>query len=119
MTTLIWSITDEVVDEACNPKTIAVTQYTSNVCIARRLRMRRSSLGISNREFCARLGIDRYDLEAYEKGAKRVNANLLLRIAKVLDVQPDYFFNGYTGQELSACLESVPLAELKRSVRSS
>ena len=94
MAAQIGSIADEVVDEACDPKAIVITHHTSNICIARRLRMRRSSSGISDREFCARLGIDRYDLEAYERGVKRVNANLLIRIAKLLDVQPDYFFKG-------------------------
>ena len=40
--------------------------------------------------------VDRYDLSAYEQGAKRVSANLLIRIAQMLEVRPDYFFQGYT-----------------------
>ena len=71
----------------------------------RPLQVRRRSLGISQRELCDNLGIYRDDLDAYEHGAKRVSANLLLRIAKLLDVQPDYFFQDYTAEELSACLE--------------
>ena len=70
---------------------------------------RRTSSGITDGELCGRLGIDRYDLSAYEQGAKRVSANLLLRIAQLLGVRPDYFFQGYTAEELSACLESFPL----------
>jgi hypothetical protein len=34
------------------------------------------------------------NLAACEAGAKRINANLLFRIAKSLDVRPDYFFRG-------------------------
>jgi transcriptional regulator with XRE-family HTH domain len=60
---------------------------------------------MSGGELCDKLGIDRDDLVAYEHGAKRVNANLLLRVAELLDVPPDYFFQGYTDHELSACLE--------------
>ena len=56
-------------------------------------------------DLCDKLGIYRDDLDAYEQGAKRVSANLLLRIAKLLDVRPDYFFQDYTAEELSACLE--------------
>ena len=105
MTTLIEPIADTVVARAGSPKTIAIKQYTSNICVGRRLRARRTSSGIAEQELCEKLGIDLYDLEAYEWGLERVSANLLLRIAKVLDVQPDYFFRGYTARELSACLE--------------
>ena len=102
MNTLIESIADP----AGNPKATAITQSTSNICIGRRLRVKRTSSGTSEGGLCEKLGIDRDDLDAYERGAKRVSANLLLRLAKVLDVQPDYFFQGYTAAELSACLES-------------
>ena len=78
----------------------------SNVCIARRLHARRTSRGISERELSEKLGIDHDDLKAYECGETRVSASLLLRIAKILDVKPHYFFQDYTAEELSACLES-------------
>ena len=67
-----------------------------------------TSSGISEGELCETLGIDRHDLSAYEQGAKRVSANSLLRVAKLLDVRPDYFFQGYTAEELSASLELFP-----------
>jgi transcriptional regulator with XRE-family HTH domain len=51
---------------------------------------------------------DRDDLNAYEAGAERVSANLLLRIAKLLDVRPDYFFQDYTERELESCLNGAP-----------
>jgi transcriptional regulator with XRE-family HTH domain len=57
------------------------------------------SRGISEEELCDKLGIDRPDLNAYEQGAKRVRANLLLRIAELLNVRPDHFFRGYTAEE--------------------
>jgi transcriptional regulator with XRE-family HTH domain len=41
------------------------------------------------------LDIDRNHMAAFEAGAERINANLLFRIAKSLDVGPDYFFRGY------------------------
>ena len=106
MATLTWPIAETLVEPAGAGNTATITQYTTNICVGRRLRARRTSSGISEGELCKKLGIDRYDLNAYERGVKRVSANLLLRIAKVLDMRPAYFFQGYTAEELSACLES-------------
>jgi transcriptional regulator with XRE-family HTH domain len=105
MMTLIGLFTDTVLDQAGDAKAIAVTGYTSN-SIGRRLRAKRTAVGMSERQLSDKLGIDRDDLNAYEQGANRVSANLLLRIAKLLDVRPAYFFQGYTAEELRACLES-------------
>jgi transcriptional regulator with XRE-family HTH domain len=104
MMILTWPNADMVVDQG-NRKAVGNPQYTRNRAIGRRLQARRRSFGISERRLCDNLGIYRDDLDAYEHGEKRVSANLLLRIAKLLDVRPDYFFRDYTEEELSACLE--------------
>jgi transcriptional regulator with XRE-family HTH domain len=91
-----------------NGRAATNAQNASDVSIGRRLRVRRTARGISEREVWEELGIDPDDLLAYEAGTKRVRANLLLRIANLLDVAPDYFFRGYTADELAACLESFP-----------
>ena len=67
--------------------------------IGSRVRMKRTSRGMSQQEFSKLLGIGRNDLAAFEAGAKRINANLLFRIAKSLDVRPDYFFRGYVEEK--------------------
>jgi transcriptional regulator with XRE-family HTH domain len=41
------------------------------------------------------LAIDFRDLNSYESGERRVSASLLLRIAKLLNVRPDYFFQDF------------------------
>jgi hypothetical protein len=64
--------------------------------IGGRVRIKRTSRGISGQEFCSALSIDGDELAAFEAGEKRINANLLFRIAKLMDVRPDYFFRGYT-----------------------
>jgi ribosome-binding protein aMBF1 (putative translation factor) len=64
--------------------------------IGSRVRIKRTSRGISEQEFSMSLNIDGNDLAAFEAGEKRINANLLFRIAKLMDVRPDYFFRGYT-----------------------
>src|SRR6202166_3550582 len=111
MTILTWPITPTFIEPV--GEAAPIKQYTSNTCLGRRLRVKRTSSGVSKGELCDKLGFDREDLDAYEQGAKRVSANLLLRIAELLDVRPDYFFQDYTAEELSACLEpSLSLSQL-------
>jgi transcriptional regulator with XRE-family HTH domain len=50
---------------------------------------------MNGEELSKLVGVDPTHLAAYEAGAQRINASLLLRIANVLDVRPDYFFHGY------------------------
>ena len=71
------------------------TSSPSNIRIGNRLRLIRASHGISEKELSVRLGIDYRDLNSYESGERRVSASLLLRIAKLMDVRPDYFFQDY------------------------
>jgi transcriptional regulator with XRE-family HTH domain len=48
------------------------------------------------------VGIGWNDLAAFETGAKRINANLLFRVAKSLDVRPGYFFRGFVEEQPKA-----------------
>jgi transcriptional regulator with XRE-family HTH domain len=50
---------------------------------------------MNGEELSKLVGVDPTHLAAYEAGAQRINASLLLRIANVLDVRPGYFFQGY------------------------
>jgi transcriptional regulator with XRE-family HTH domain len=68
--------------------------------IGSRVRIRRTSLGMSRQELSKRLGVNQHDLAAFENGAERIKANLLFRIAESLDVGPDYFFRGYVEEKL-------------------
>jgi transcriptional regulator with XRE-family HTH domain len=63
-----------------------------------RLRDKRTSAGWSQEQLAERLQIDAKDINAYEKGAKRIPAERLLRLSKVLGVRPVYFF-GLDGEE--------------------
>jgi hypothetical protein len=76
-----------------NPATTVVNSV--DVHVGSRARVRRTSLGISEHELSNLLGLDRGALAAHEAGTERIRASLLLRIAKALDVRPDYFFRGY------------------------
>jgi transcriptional regulator with XRE-family HTH domain len=54
---------------------------------------------MTQQELSKLLGIGRDNLAACEAGEERINANLLLRIANLLDVQPDYFFRSYEKED--------------------
>jgi transcriptional regulator with XRE-family HTH domain len=66
--------------------------------LGRRLRDKRTSFGWCQEELAAKLQIDPKDISAYEKGAKRIPADRLLRLSKMLGVRPVYFF-GFEDQE--------------------
>ncbi len=63
-----------------------------------RLRDKRTSTGWSQEQLAEKLQIDPKEISAYEKGTKRITADRLLRLSKVLGVRPVYFF-GLDGEE--------------------
>jgi hypothetical protein len=92
------------VDESVQPAIDGDSPRKSPVdmWIGSRVRIKRTSRGMSQQELFKLLGIGRNDLAAFEAGAKRINANLLFRMAKSLDVPPDYFFRGYVEEQSMA-----------------
>jgi ribosome-binding protein aMBF1 (putative translation factor) len=68
--------------------------------IGSRVRIKRTSRGMTQQELSQLLDIDGDKLAAYEAGEERINANLLFRITKLLDVRPDYFFRGYVEERV-------------------
>jgi transcriptional regulator with XRE-family HTH domain len=75
---------------------------SDNAAIGSRVRIGRISRGISQQELSRQLEIKSNDLVAYEAGKERINANLLFRIAKLLDLRPDYFFRVSSGEDAKA-----------------
>jgi transcriptional regulator with XRE-family HTH domain len=99
MPSLANSKADELVRREVS---VGVTPRVSSIdmFIASRVRVRRASRGMTQRDLSELLDIDCDTLAAYEAGMKRVNAKQLFQIAKLLDVRPDYFFRGYTKEDL-------------------
>jgi transcriptional regulator with XRE-family HTH domain len=77
----------------------ATTQASVDMFIGSRVRVKRTSRGMTQQEFSELLDIDCDTLAAHEAGVERINARLLFQIAKLLDVRPDYFFRGYTTED--------------------
>ena len=64
--------------------------------VGRRLRRRRTSLGISQEQLGAALGLTFQQIQKYEKGQNRIGAGRLYRLANILSVPVQYFFEGLT-----------------------
>jgi DNA-binding transcriptional regulator YiaG len=102
MTSVMTAISDGLSESFDAPlsKTAPWTTISpSNIRIGDRLRLLRKSHGISEKELSERLGIDCEDLQQYESGGRRMSAGVLLRIAKLLDVRAEYFFQDYAKGE--------------------
>ena len=60
--------------------------------VGKRIAVRRTLCGLSKQKLGARLGVDPMEVEAYEKGEKRLGCRLLLETAKHLKATPRFFF---------------------------
>lgn len=59
-----------------------------------RVRMRRKLLGVSQDQLAESLGLTFQQVQKYERGANRISASKLFRIAEILGVDVSYFFDG-------------------------
>jgi transcriptional regulator with XRE-family HTH domain len=73
-----------------------------------RLRDKRMATGWSPEQLADKLQIDPKEVYEYERGAKRITADCLLRLSKILDVRPVYFF-GFEDNERPANQEVARL----------
>jgi transcriptional regulator with XRE-family HTH domain len=58
------------------------------------LRQRRIALGISQEQLGAELGLTFQQIQKYEKGQNRISAGRLYKLAVILSVSVEYFFEG-------------------------
>lgn len=61
--------------------------------VGERVRTRRLLAGLSQDAFASYLGITFQQVQKYEKGANRISASRLYRIAKILNAPITYFFD--------------------------
>ena len=62
--------------------------------VGRRVRARRTQLGLSQSELARRLGLSFQQIQKYENGGNRISAGTLGRIAAALDAPVGFFFRG-------------------------
>lgn len=66
--------------------------------VGRRLRRRRTALGITQDQLGKALGLTFQQIQKYEKGQNRIGAGRLYRIAEFLSVPVQYFFDELEGE---------------------
>lgn len=83
------SETEDGADEARKPN--PVDEHVGN-----RVRLRRLLLGMSQEELGGELNLSFQQVQKYERGGNRISASKLFRIAQVLGVPIEFFFEGLT-----------------------
>jgi transcriptional regulator with XRE-family HTH domain len=69
-----------------------------DVHVGKRLRLRRSILGLSQEELAKTLGITFQQVQKYEKGINRVSSSRLFDVANALGVDVKFFFDEYDNE---------------------
>lgn len=64
-----------------------------DVHVGRRLRMRRTLLGLSQQKLGEKLSLTFQQIQKYERGANRIGASRLFELSRILDVKPSFFFD--------------------------
>ena len=67
-----------------------------DVHVGKRVRLRRTLLGMSQEQLGASLNITFQQVQKYERGANRISASRLWDVSQILDVQISYFFDDMT-----------------------
>src|SRR5690606_10979713 len=72
-----------------------MTANPIDIHVGKRLRLRRSILGLSQEKLAEELGITFQQVQKYEKGINRVSASRLYEVGKVLTVPVSFFFDEF------------------------
>ena len=65
-----------------------------DIYVGYRIRQRRTLLGLSQEKLGEALGLTFQQIQKYERGTNRVSASRLYDLARILDIEPNYFFEG-------------------------
>ncbi len=70
-----------------------------DVYVGKRLRMRRTILGMSQEAIGTAIGVTFQQVQKYERGINRMGSSRLYDFSKILGIPVSYFFEGYDAQE--------------------
>jgi transcriptional regulator with XRE-family HTH domain len=75
--------------------------HNVDVHVGRRMRHRRTLLGMSQEKLGTAVGLTFQQIQKYERGSNRIGSSRLYEFAKVLDVPVSYFFDEMPSNALS------------------
>ena len=70
-----------------------------DVYVGQRIRMRRVQCKMGQVELATKVGVTFQQLQKYEKGANRIGASRLYRIAQIMETPVEFFFEDLPGQK--------------------
>jgi transcriptional regulator with XRE-family HTH domain len=70
-----------------------------DIHVGKRLRQKRSVMGISQNAIGNELGVTFQQVQKYERGVNRVSSSRLFDFAKILRVPVSYFFEGFEDED--------------------
>ncbi len=70
-----------------------------DVHVGQQLRLRRSLLGLTQEAIASATGLTFQQIQKYEQGKNRVSASRLLQLSKLLNVDPNFFFEPLIGDK--------------------
>ncbi|WP_375650830.1 helix-turn-helix domain-containing protein [Bartonella sp. OT172YNZD] len=73
--------------------------HFNDISIGKKIRHRRISMGLFQKELGSYLGVSFQQIQKYEKGLNRVSAGCLLEIAKKLEVPMNFFYTDIFAEE--------------------
>ena len=84
-------------DEERTERNFRITNNNAvDLHVGKRVRLRRTLLGMSQEQLGTELNITFQQVQKYERGANRVSASRLWDISQILDVPINYFFDDMT-----------------------
>jgi transcriptional regulator with XRE-family HTH domain len=66
-----------------------------DVHVGKRLRMRRSLLGVTQEKLASAVGLTFQQVQKYERGANRISCSRLYEFSQALETTLDYFFQNF------------------------
>jgi len=83
-----------------------------DVHVGKRVRLRRTLLGMSQEKLGEAIGLTFQQVQKYERGANRIGSSRLYQLSQVLDIPVSYFFDDLpadiTGKPATGMTESAP-----------
>lgn len=88
-------------------QTRAISKQDVDIHVGKRLRLRRTMMGLSQEAIAKAVGITFQQVQKYEKGTNAMNAARLFEFARFMNVPVAYFFEGMEGLSASGTQDQL------------
>lgn len=83
-----------------------MASHPVDVHVGKRLRLRRSMLGLSQDSLGKEIGVTFQQIQKYERGVNRIGSSRLYDFSRILTVPVGYFFEDFSGEDAAGFAES-------------